>query len=51
MGKDKTALGIYEYGLKNVPHTNEDVKVSPRGQNQSPKAVAEISRTASSRNV
>ncbi|MCJ1415489.1 hypothetical protein MMC32_001821 [Xylographa parallela] len=27
MGKDKTALGIYEYGLKNVPRTNEDVKL------------------------
>ncbi|MCJ1322703.1 hypothetical protein MMC15_008052 [Xylographa vitiligo] len=27
MGKDKTALGIYEYGLKNVPRTSEDVKL------------------------
>ncbi|MCJ1398387.1 hypothetical protein MMC11_001585 [Xylographa trunciseda] len=27
MGKDKTALGIYEYGLKNVPCTDEDVKL------------------------
>ncbi|MCJ1381933.1 hypothetical protein MMC17_005045 [Xylographa soralifera] len=27
MGKDKTALGIYEYGLKNVLRTNDDVKL------------------------
>ncbi|MCJ1281109.1 hypothetical protein MMC26_000427 [Xylographa opegraphella] len=27
MGKDKTALGIYEYGLKNVPRTNENLKL------------------------
>ena len=27
MGKDDAALGIYAYGLKNVPSSGEDYKV------------------------